>query len=67
MSLELLFTGLALALIIEGLIPALFPNRWRSYVLKLLSESLQTIRFIGFSIVCIGLSILWFINSFPLD
>ena len=33
MPLELLMTGLALALIIEGLMPALFPNRWRNYIL----------------------------------
>ncbi len=35
MTSEILFTAIALALIIEGIIPALFPNKWRAYVLKL--------------------------------
>jgi uncharacterized protein len=59
MTLELLFTALALALIIEGIIPALFPNKWRAYVLKLAEESPQSIRSIGITIIVIGLSILW--------
>lgn len=59
MTLELLFTALAMALIIEGLIPALFPNKWRSYVLKLAEETPQSIRTIGLTIIIIGLIILW--------
>ena len=39
-----LLTALAIALIIEGLIPALFPNKWRAYVLKLANESIGSIR-----------------------
>ncbi|MDG1751607.1 MAG: DUF2065 domain-containing protein [Thalassotalea sp.] len=59
MTLELLFTALAMALIIEGLIPALFPNKWRAYVLKLAEETPQSIRTIGLTIIIIGLIILW--------
>lgn len=56
---EILFSALALALIIEGLIPALFPNKWRAYVLKLADEPIQSIRTIGVVLVAIGLFLLW--------
>lgn len=59
MTLELLFTAFAIALIIEGLVPALFPNKWRAYVLKLAEEPPQSIRSIGLTIIIIGLVILW--------
>ncbi len=56
---ETLFMALALALIIEGLIPALFPNKWRNYVLKLAEESTSSIRNIGVSLIILGVFILW--------
>jgi uncharacterized protein YjeT (DUF2065 family) len=59
MSAQLLITALAIALIIEGLIPALFPNKWRSYVLKLAEETPQSIRTIGITIIVFGAIILW--------
>jgi uncharacterized protein YjeT (DUF2065 family) len=57
-----LLTALAIALIIEGLIPALFPNKWRAYVLKLANESIGSIRQIGIFLVFVGLVLLWLIN-----
>ncbi len=57
-----LLMAIAIALIIEGLIPALFPNKWRAYVLKLANESIGTIRQIGLFLVFIGLGLLWLIN-----
>ena len=62
MSIELILTALALALIIEGIIPALFPNKWRSYVLKLANEPVTAIRNIGISIIIIGCLLLWLVN-----
>ncbi len=62
MSVELFITAIALALIIEGLIPALFPNKWRAYVLKLAEETPQSIRSIGIMIIAIGLVTLWLID-----
>ena len=47
-----LLMAIAIALIIEGLIPALFPNKWRAYVLKLANESVATIRQIGIFFGC---------------
>jgi hypothetical protein len=57
-----LLMAIAIALIIEGLIPALFPNKWRAYVLKLANESIGSIRQIGIFLVFVGLVLLWLIN-----
>ena len=57
-----LLMALAIALIIEGLIPALFPNKWRAYVLKLANEPVSAIRQIGILLVLIGAVLLWAVN-----
>lgn len=62
MTMELLLTAIAIAFIIEGLIPALFPNKWRSYVLKIAQESPANIRTIGLSAICIGAFMLWLVR-----
>jgi uncharacterized protein YjeT (DUF2065 family) len=54
--------AIAIAFIIEGLIPALFPNKWRAYVLKLANESIGAIRQVGIFLVIIGLLIFWAAN-----
>jgi len=59
---DTLFMALAIALIIEGLIPALFPNKWRNYVLKLAQESTSSIRNIGVSLIVVGAFILWLLQ-----
>lgn len=62
MDISLLLTALAIALIIEGLIPALFPNKWRAYVAKLANEPVQNIRFIGIAIIIVGFILLYIFN-----
>jgi uncharacterized protein YjeT (DUF2065 family) len=59
---DTLFMALAIALIIEGLIPALFPNKWRDYVLKLAEESPSSIRNIGVGLIAFGAFILWLLS-----
>ena len=59
---DTLIMALALALIIEGLIPALFPNKWRNYVLKLAQESTSSIRNIGVGLIILGAFILWLLQ-----
>ncbi|MGB1263142.1 MAG: DUF2065 domain-containing protein [Cognaticolwellia sp.] len=54
--------ALAIALIIEGLIPALFPNKWRAYVLKIANEPVSTIRQIGVFLLLVGGLLIWAIN-----
>ncbi|AZQ82917.1 DUF2065 domain-containing protein [Colwellia sp. Arc7-635] len=60
--LSTLLLALAIALIIEGLIPALFPNKWRAYVLKIANEPVAVIRQIGIFLVLIGLIVFWLAN-----
>lgn len=57
-----LILAFALALIIEGLFPALFPNRWKAYVQKLSQETPETIRTTGIVIILIGCVIVWLIK-----
>jgi uncharacterized protein YjeT (DUF2065 family) len=59
---DTLFMALAIALIIEGLIPALFPNKWRNYVLKLAEESTSSIRNLGVALIIFGAFILWLLQ-----
>lgn len=60
MSLEILLIAFSLALIIEGLFPALFPNRWQAYVRKLSQESPESIRSVGIIVILLGSLLLWF-------
>lgn len=54
---EWLWPALALLLIVEGLGPLLFPNRWQAYLRKLAAEPAQNLRQLGFLLVLTGL--LW--------
>ncbi|MFT5812431.1 MAG: hypothetical protein ACI9VT_000165 [Psychroserpens sp.] len=60
--LSMLLMALAIALIIEGLIPAFFPNKWRAYVLKLANEPVNNIRQIGFFLVLVGVILFWAVS-----
>jgi len=57
---ELILPAIALALIIEGLIPALFPNKWKAYVKKIAEEDSRSIRQIGITITVFGAILLYF-------
>ena len=54
--------AIAFAFIIEGLIPALFPNKWQAYVTKLANESAGNIRTMGLVVIIIGLILLWLVT-----
>ena len=60
MTLEVILTAFALMLILEGLGPLLFPNRWRSFMLSLAKEKISSIRQIGVALVVIGSLLLLF-------
>lgn len=55
-----LILAFAFFLIIEGLFPAFFPNKWRNYLLKLLEQPLESIRIIGTLTILSGALILFF-------
>lgn len=56
---ESLLLAFGLMLIIEGLAPALFPNKWRRYLLKLTEQPTETIRNMGLVILTLGAIVIW--------
>lgn len=56
---DTLLLAFGLVLIIEGFGPALFPNKWRSYLLKLADQSAGDIRNIGLFILTLGTIVIW--------
>jgi len=56
---DTLLLSLGLVLIIEGLAPALFPNKWRSYLLKIAEQPIKDIRNIGLFVLSLGAIIIW--------
>ncbi|MGA8149036.1 MAG: DUF2065 domain-containing protein [Gallionellaceae bacterium] len=54
--------GLALMLVIEGIVPFLFPNLWRDTFRKLVQLSDGQLRFIGLTAMLSGLVLLYLVN-----
>jgi len=65
MSSELLHTlavGFCLMLIIEGVIPFLYPKRWRNLVQQLALISDRSLRLIGLASMLLGVIALYLVN-----
>ncbi|WP_448565213.1 DUF2065 domain-containing protein [Thalassotalea ganghwensis] len=62
MTIDTLFMAMALAFILEGIFPALFPNKWQRYVTKMAQEPVSTIRTVGITIMLLGAIILWWLT-----
>ncbi|GAA0373664.1 DUF2065 domain-containing protein [Bowmanella denitrificans] len=58
---EMIWVALALVLILEGIGPMLFPNKWQSFMRQLASQSAQQLRTMGGTMVTIGLVALYFL------
>ena len=56
-----LLLAFGLFLILEGILPALFPNRWRAYLLKLLAQPIESIRTMGTITVMVGVILLYIV------
>ncbi len=54
--------GLALMLVIEGILPFLFPNLWRDTFSRLVSLSDGQLRFVGISAMLSGLLLLYLVK-----
>ena len=54
--------ALCLVLVIEGIVPFLYPGRWKELVSMLAEIDDQTMRLAGFSSMVIGTGILYLIN-----
>lgn len=50
---------IAMVLIIEGLMPLLFPKTWQNYIRKLSNEPLAVIRQVGAFLFAIGVIMLY--------
>ncbi len=57
-----LLIGLSLMLIIEGIVPFLYPGRWRRLVQQLANISDNALRITGLISMLVGLCILYMIN-----
>jgi hypothetical protein len=53
------FSVIAMVLIIEGMMPLLFPRAWKSYLSKVAQEPISAIRQIGGVLFAIGIIMLW--------
>ena len=56
---ESLVLAFGLVLIIEGIAPALYPNKWRNYLMKIAEQSPEDIRNIGLFILALGVIVIW--------
>ncbi len=54
--------GLALMLVIEGIVPFLLPSLWRDTFRKLVQFSDGQLRFIGMTSMLLGLTLLYLVN-----
>ena len=57
------WTALGLVLIIEGLGPMLFPNKWRSYLQKIAEQPTAQMQKLGGILVTAGVLLLFFFVS----
>ena len=62
MGSETFWAALALALVLEGLLPLLAPGSWRSTFQKLMQLRDGQLRFFGLCSVLLGLALLWFVS-----
>jgi len=60
--LEYWLLGLAMMLVIEGLMPFIFPDLWREAFKKLVSLTDGQLRFVGVTAMMSGLLILYWIK-----
>jgi hypothetical protein len=57
-----LWTGLALALVIEGALYALFPEGMKRAAARALSVPPQALRMAGLAAACVGVAVVWLVR-----
>ncbi|MEE3278330.1 MAG: DUF2065 domain-containing protein [Pseudomonadota bacterium] len=60
---EQIGAALCLVLVIEGILPFLFPARWRTLAESLRTVDDKTIRSVGFASMILGASLLFLVKS----
>ncbi|MBW8182672.1 DUF2065 domain-containing protein [Shewanella nanhaiensis] len=58
MSLQLIMLALGIVLIIEGIGPFLFPNRWKAYLKEISNQNQQLLQRLGGALVTSGVVLL---------
>ncbi|AQS40257.1 MULTISPECIES: DUF2065 domain-containing protein [Shewanella] len=58
MSLQLIMLALGIVLVIEGIGPLLFPNRWRAYLKEISNQNQQLLQRLGGGLVTAGIVLL---------
>jgi uncharacterized protein YjeT (DUF2065 family) len=58
MTFQLFMLAIALVLILEGVGPLLFPNKWRRYLSELSNQNQQVLRRMGGALVTAGVVVL---------
>ena len=56
-------TALCLVLVIEGILPFLYPKRWRDLAMSLATVDDRTMRIMGLTSMLIGTAALYFVRS----
>lgn len=59
---EWLLPAVALVLIIEGIGPLLFPNKWRNYLQEISQQQTNQLRQIGGTLVILGALLLFYFS-----
>ena len=62
MSSDVLWTALALMLVLEGIFPFLSPGGWRRTFMKLMELRDGQLRFFGLTAIVLGVVTLWFLS-----
>lgn len=58
-----IFTAIALVLVIEGILPALVPDKYRQYMATLIQQSDRNLRRMGLVMMIIGAIIMYLVHS----
>ncbi|EDQ01939.1 conserved protein of unknown function [Shewanella benthica] len=58
MSLQLIMLALGIVLVIEGIGPLLFPNRWKAYLKDISNQNQQLLQRLGGGLVTAGIVLL---------
>lgn len=60
---DAIWLAIALVLILEGIGPLLFPNKWQNYIRQISSQAPNQLRTIGGTMVTIGVITLYYMAS----
>ncbi|MCW8878439.1 MAG: DUF2065 domain-containing protein [Kangiellaceae bacterium] len=57
-----LLAAVAIALILEGMMPFISPKSWREMVLKISNLPDSSLRNVGFAVMLVGVVMLWIVR-----